>query len=524
VNPLPLDRLNFEDPADSVPSFPANRPLTIVLSTVVLIALAGAARLMLWFWPGSFFVGIKSNIWTALAWNFAHGEFYRAPLGPAGYGGTRWMPLLFVTHGLLIRAHADPIHAGVLLMQASVVAAALALFAALRAAGVQDRLAAPLAGTVWATVLYQQSTGELNADFLAAGFAMAGAAAAFSGRRSSRPMRLAIAGSACVLAGLTKVTAVLFVVPIAAWLWSAGRRAEGIRLAIGSAALFASAIATVQLVSAGRFLESFRATMTAGMTASDVWHALPNLGWQLINKPFDVAIPFAVACWFSFRRARRRQQSWVDAYFLAAALVTLAIFATPGTVSNHLVDLQMASTLVIGVALARGELSPRAAIPAYVTLAAIVAAISWPIPGIPSVVATFRKDGPRQRATVLAIHDEFLPPGTRYLSIDPIVPVLNGERPFLVDFFNLQLFLREGTAGGRDLEQRVRRRFFQVVVLRDSSDFPHDMNAGDPGFADACAKYWESQHDALARFFRSDYEVRAVRKPFVILTPAHDES
>jgi len=56
--------------------------------------------------------------------------------------------------------------------------------------------------------------------------------------------------------------------------------------------------------------------------------------------------------------------------------------------------------------------------------------------------------------------------------------------------------------------------------VRDSNDFPHDMNAGDPGFADACAKYWASQHDALVRFFHPAYEIGAVRKPFVILTPA----
>src|SRR5258708_24280454 len=123
----------------------ARTVLAIVLSTVVLTALAGAARLMLWFWAGSFFVGIKSNIWTALAWNFAHGEFYRPSLGPAGYGGTRWMPLLFVTHGLLIRAHLDPIHAGVLLMQTSVVPAALALFVPLPAGVVPGPPPPPLA-------------------------------------------------------------------------------------------------------------------------------------------------------------------------------------------------------------------------------------------------------------------------------------------------------------------------------------------------------------------------------------------
>jgi hypothetical protein len=119
------------DPLQTVTSDGDPRLLAAVW-TFAIVALAGAARILWWYWPGSVFDGVTSHIWTALAWNFAHGEFYRLPLGPNGYGGTRYMPLLFVVHGLLIRAHADAIDAGVVLMQGSVVAAAVALFFALR--------------------------------------------------------------------------------------------------------------------------------------------------------------------------------------------------------------------------------------------------------------------------------------------------------------------------------------------------------------------------------------------------------
>ncbi|HKF67370.1 MAG TPA: hypothetical protein VKB36_12585, partial [Vicinamibacterales bacterium] len=93
------------------------------VSLLAAVGFVGAIRLMWWYWPGSFFNSAASGTWTALAWDFAHGELYRPVLSPAGFGGTRYMPLLFVLHGLLIRLHLDPVHAGVLLMQVSVVVA-----------------------------------------------------------------------------------------------------------------------------------------------------------------------------------------------------------------------------------------------------------------------------------------------------------------------------------------------------------------------------------------------------------------
>src|SRR5258708_2023597 len=123
------------------------RPLMIATWSVAILGLAAAVRLMLWYWPGSLFLRSKSDIWTALAWNAAHGEFYRPLLGPHGYGGTRYMPLLFLMHGGLIRLGFDPIRSGMVLMQLSVAAAAGVLFAALRRAGARTALAAPLAAT-----------------------------------------------------------------------------------------------------------------------------------------------------------------------------------------------------------------------------------------------------------------------------------------------------------------------------------------------------------------------------------------
>ena len=500
---------------------PTPRSLTLAVSAFAAIGLAGAVRVLWWYWPGSFFDGATSGVWTGLAWDFAHGDFYRPLLGPLGYGGTRYMPLLFVAHGTLIAGHVDPIHAGVALMQGSVVGAALALFFALRSTSAPARLAAPLAGTVWGTVIYQQSCTDLNPDYLAAALAMTAATLASAAARRAGPSRAAwliAAALTVVLAALTKVTALAFAAPIALWLALEEQRRAALWFAAVAAAVFAAAIGVLQAASGGRFLTVFVASLSGGMLASHAWYALPTFAKEIVLDPF-VGAAFVIACWCVWASVRRglTLAHW---YFLTAIVVTLVIFSSPGTVGNHLVDLQMASTLLIGASVARSAVPPRVVASTYGILAVALAAISWPLPGIPSVIATLRAHGPRPRAVVAAIHAEFLPPGARYLSTDPIVPVLSDESAVLLDAFDLRRFLRDGGPPGRDIEDGVRRRAFSAIVLRDSEVFPRDMNAGDSGFAEASRRYWTAEDDDLVRLFHSAYEIRAVRRPFVILLPA----
>lgn len=474
--------------------------LTPALWTLVIVALAAAARLLVWYWPGRVFDGVTSHIWTALAWDLAHGKFYKPPLGPDGYGGTRYMPLLFGAQAVLMRLGLDPIHAGVLLMQGSVVAAAAALYAALGAHEVPRRLAAPLALTVFATVIYQQYCTDLDPDYLAFALAMSSVPLAVRGARHDRIRWLFAASLAIVLAALTKVTALVYFAPIAWWVLASGRTHAAVWFVLGTTAMFAVAAGLVQVASHGVFFESFRATISGGMGWSDVWRAVPKFLREVAIDPF-VAVPFIVACWCAF--IRRRPAALPTMVLMTASAITLVIFASPGTVGNHLVDLHMASLLVVGTSIAEGRLASRAAAGVFAAMAIGLAAISIPLPGIPSVIATLRAQALPSRAVVRAVHEEFLPPGTRYLSTDPVIAVLYDERPLLVDAFNLSRFVREGTAAGRDLEQRLRRHDFAVVIMREEPLASQNRNE-------------------LERLVYSTYDVRAVRRPFVVLVPRAD--
>src|SRR5215467_9085478 len=122
-------------PASVISESTLHRRTASVVLVLAVVGLIGAVRLLLWYWPGSFFHNPASGTWTALAWDFAHGELYPPVFSPLGFGGTRYMPLLFMLHGALIRLHLDPITAGVLVMQGSVVSVAIALYVVLRAVG-----------------------------------------------------------------------------------------------------------------------------------------------------------------------------------------------------------------------------------------------------------------------------------------------------------------------------------------------------------------------------------------------------
>jgi len=497
----------------SAPGSIIDRRVIAAVDACAVIGLASAGRLMYSYWwrTGALFLRARSSVWVALARDAAHGELYRPVLGAAGYGGTRYMPLLFVSHGLLMRAGVDPILGGVVLMQATVAAAAVALFIALRKFALPARVAAPLAAVVWSSVIFQQSCTDLGPDYLAAALVLgAGVAAADAG--AARPR---IAAVLFVLAALTKITAAAFVVPIAIGLWLDGQRRDAAILSGASIALLAVSLTLVDVISAGHFHQTFLAAAAAGVTPATIVSAAPKFLHELAIKPFDVAGPFAVAIWCAWRS---RLRSWAHWYLAAAAAVAVVIFASPGTASNHLVDLQVAATLVIGLALARGELQASLATATYGAAAAMLLLIAVPIPGVPSVVTEVRNAGPRPRASALAIHAAFVT-GQPYLSMDPIVPILNGDRPWVLDYASLERFVASGTAAGRDVVDRLEAGFFGAIVLPDMGVFNRDMDRGDSGFARAEQDYWRDYDSPLAPLFRRTYAIAAARRPFVVLVP-----
>jgi hypothetical protein len=496
--------------------------LSRVLWAYFAAGLTGAITLMVWYWPGSFFDSTTSSVWLALAWDFAHGEFYRPVISHAGYGGTRYMPLLFVVYGGLLRAGIDAIVAGIALMQLSVIALAVVLCRVLRVIGLQPACAVPLAGSVFCTATFQAYCTDVRPDYLAAAASIGAIGLALAYNRDLRTGYLAAAGAACAAAGLTKVTSCLLFAPIAAWLFLAGRRWAALVFTAGVVAALAAAFTFVNIASAGRFLENLRATATAGMTAHDLRSAGSGFIVRLVADPFVLAPALlgVVSC----VRTEARLRSLAHVYFAAVLGVTLAIFASPGTVSNHLVDVHAAAVLLVGASLDKGVLPMRLVVPTYVLLLVMAVVLVVPLPGGPSVHRTLARQGirgGRPRSAIAAVHRQFLQGHVRYLSADPIVPLLNDERPLLLDPFAADVLLRTGHPAGIDLQARIARQEFDVVIVRDDRPLAGDSQ-GDSDFTPGSQnlrQFLTGNHSELIRVLLASYEIRAARRPFLVLRP-----
>jgi hypothetical protein len=282
-------------------------------------------------------------------------------------------------------------------------------------------------------------------------------------------------------------------------------------------------LGALQWASAGRFLDNFQATITAGARLSDIWRrGVPTFVEQLVGDPM-IGAPFVLVIWSLAVAARRREWSIVDSYVVTTTLITCAIFASPGTSFNHMIELQIAIALAVAVAIERGRLPDRVVTGVYAVLVAIMIALALPLPWMPSPTRTLRILGPRQRATVQAIGDEFLSHSRPYLSLNALVPVLLHDRPMVLDSFSLSLLVNAGAPAGRDLRARISHRSYGTVIVDDDGLFSGDLRQGDVGFAEAVARFWTGANP-VAQLFETDYEVLAVRRPFVILRPRGAQS
>src|SRR5687768_1489975 len=79
---------------------------------------------------------IVPGIWLTLGQDLAEGLFYRPLIGEAGYGGTRYFPLHFVTIAAFMRAGAGPMGAGMLAITLAVMILASGLYLTLMRLGV----------------------------------------------------------------------------------------------------------------------------------------------------------------------------------------------------------------------------------------------------------------------------------------------------------------------------------------------------------------------------------------------------
>jgi hypothetical protein len=446
---------------------------------VLQLAAAGLAVLML----GRMSVSIgresrlrhESGVWTALAMDASHGVVYRPLIGPLGYGGTRYFPVHVLIHAAVIGAGVDPIHAGFGIVVAAAALLMISMFRLMRMLGVGPAIAAAACIVVTGTAAAEQALTTIRGDLLPAALNITALAVCVpllhrDEKRSAG--RAIVAGALFGLTILTKFTTVfgLIAAIIALWLHTDRRhRRTAVVICLTTALVTGVGLLAVQLASHGTFLQTIRASAAGGnLLGYAREYPVKIAEWFIGHDPLGfVLFAFAAAVFLGDARQWRQLPEML---FATTTLATLAMFLSPGVDFNHLIDLQIASVILLAVAIARdaGSQSARYLIGGMTVFAAVAIVSSW---------CGLLGDLPHRARDYRQLAHDIAPPGTSgpMLTDFALLPVLSGQSPYLLDDFLFPVVAQKYPELQRDLYDKIDRGFFCAVVFKSDPTAPHHL-------------------------------------------------
>lgn len=404
-------------------------------------------------------LNLVSGVWLTLAIDMRDGVFYRALIGPAGYGGTRYFPLLFAAAAALMRAGVPPMAAGQLASMAGGVLLVFGAFRMLRALGAPARHAA--AGAVLAVVPYfiEQAIAQVRADPIAVACVLWGAAAVARRIHQGRGT-IAEAVTWLALAFLAKPTMLYAGAAAVAAQAAARRYRDASVLAVAYVLSCAFIIGTIAVLSDGRSVQSFQACALAGQSPLDLLRVSGLIAGALRLIPFrtvSLTIAAAGAVIVLRLRALTSLPSLLLIASLAAAFVALS---SPGTIAaNQTIEpYVLAVVLLVWTLSASRRFAWGADLVLLLWIAALCAQnirefhrLPLDAPGTASSAAIVRQDLSACRDPILAE--------------SPLVPIAAGRAVTLLDPFSIRVVAAYSPAIEDDLVRRIDDRAFGCVVL-----------------------------------------------------------
>jgi hypothetical protein len=453
------------------------RPTDRRLATVLLLCAAGLLIVICMVraavsWRHDANIDHVSGVWFTMSQDLLDGVFYRPISGPLGYGGTRYMPLFFVMHAGLWKALGSWRIAGHAIAAASVVALVVGVYVFLRRLEVSRAFAFGAAGVFLAGVGGKYALLDMRADGLAAALSLWGVVVSASGfavdvrddaitRTGVGPAKHAsrnttLAAVLFTLAFAAKVTTVFGVAAVVLWLWFNAQRRLAVWLAGGTAMRYLAVIALTDHFSSGRFLQILRATAAGGGSKSFAFSAPLRIADELTMSAPD-AVLLVLACAVLLAAGRRVWRTLPAILFITTLAVTLVIFGSPGTVGNHLVDLEVACAVVIVANIASK--------PLWRDLARYALAGTMVLATLHYWQEFEDTDTDNMHASYTEIEDAVRATGKPVLTEQPLIAIEAGQRPYVLDPFMFRVFAARDPRIAQPLWDKLDAKAFGAVVL-----------------------------------------------------------
>jgi hypothetical protein len=429
---------------------------TLILASWIFLAVAHA--------DDRYRLDHVSGARIALARSAQEGVLYPELFDGGRYGGTRFMPLPFVVHGLVAGITDEYLLSGKLLAYAATLGLLATMVVALRMVRCPTPLQILLPALVLTTPTALSASMNLRADVLPLVLQLLALVLVSGGERTSTVI---VAGVLAALALFTKTSALWAPLAIVVWLLFRGRGRLGWFIAsyVGSSVALLLAF---MVASDGRIVENVLGLAASGVDAESIVLAPYRLIHLLVSDatPAWAILPLAgVVVWL----ASIERRASIYAVGLAFALLVLLVVLTDvGTGWNQLID------VVVLAAIVTGELAGRVDAPTRTDggrhrLGAVIVGVALLWISTVGLVVTLVPD---VRATIGGELDSRAIPlegladaDTAILSEDPYVPVSLGQRPVVLDPFMLLRLGRDRPEAVQELIARIRSQEFELVVL-----------------------------------------------------------
>lgn len=429
-------------------------------------------------------VGHGQGVWIALADHFNDVGLYPAIDDGVHFGGTRYMPLPFILHGLLARVTGEYLVSGKLLGLGAMVALLALVFHLLRRIGCDWAIAVGLSAMVMAGGAGLLGGTTIGGDALPPLFQVAALALVAAPPARRRPI---VAAILCVLGLLSRLNALWAPIAIILWLRTEDRR-QMRRFGLAFLAIGVAGLLLANVLSGGRMFDNVFGLAAAG---TQDWTAVFKAPYRFLDYLFRdglgawALLPFVGIG--SMVRSGTRETRLLLLGLILGSFIMLLTYTDLGTGPNQLIDVTALIALTTGAFVAGARDRPWLRM-TFVPLVALM--ISWI--GVTSVVVLMRSDIADALRTVRSgvsaypaePLEHYVSTDMTILSEDPGVPVQLGQTPVVFDPFMLLRLAEEDPSIVDRLVRRIDAREFDRVILRepldDSETWWRDYHFGTP--------------------------------------------
>jgi hypothetical protein len=452
-----------------------SRPILAVLyvtATVVVVACFVRQIVSLRTWGD---LENEGGMWVTLAVDARDGILYRPLVSDIGYGGTRYGPVHIALEAAIMKAGVTPITSGFLLGAITAGITLVGIYTLMMRLKTPAPLALVMTSFFLAAFCVRSGILSIKSDLLAAGLDMWGLVAALplmeKDSRGKKWPATIIAAICFALAAASKVTSLFGIAAVVTWLLLRKENKTAVRLMTVYLIACVILVLLVQWASQGRGIGVFLSAAGAGGGLRRLTQA-PSIFFERIFSRDRAVGGFWVAALLMIF-VRRNWTSLPTLLFAYSTLGTMAIFGSPGTDMNHLMDLHLASLLVLAVECQFGRF-------ALAMLCLTVLVVLHSAHSCINDIRDMRKLNTRGNLYASLAQVDSSPVNGPLLAQNPVLPIIAGERPYLLDYFLFQVRDWKHPGFGDKMRDDLVHQRFRAVIVNPDLGAPGESSASDP--------------------------------------------